>query len=182
MQRYWFILLVSFSLSYSLQAQESATKEWDLAYAGNNLWNPGLQVGYLKHGLSLQQKPLIYQARLGFYLDPQSQFNLFSFAGLQYRASMGQKNHFDIRLSPLGVFRSFYPEGYRVLDNGATEKIFLPGRWYYAPECSITFGFKLKNEKIKQVYLGPQLIFLLPYNSRALPILNFQVGLNFNSN
>lgn len=181
MQRYWLILLIGFWLTNPLHAQETATTEWDFAYAGNNLWNPGLQVGYFKHGLSQHQNPIIYQARLGFYVDPQSQFNLFSFAGLQYRASLGQRNHFDIRLSPFGVFRSFYPEAYRVLEGGSAEKIFLPGRWYYAPECSFTFGFKLKNEKINQLYLGPQLIFLLPYDGRVLPILNFQIGLNLNS-
>ncbi|MEL7532017.1 MAG: hypothetical protein AAFN10_11940 [Bacteroidota bacterium] len=168
-------------MSIDLSAQKLETPEWDISYLGNNIWNPGLQVGRLIPGLGHHAAPVIYQAHLGGYWDPNAQFNLFAFAGWQYRGSLTKHDYFDIRLSPLGVFRSFYPEAFRVLDDGSTQKIFLPGRWYYAPELSLTYGIKLKNEQIQQVYFGPQLFLLMPYNSRILPIINLQVGVNFKS-
>ncbi len=182
MLRIALLILCVGCLSSDLSAQMIDKPEWNVSYLGNNLWNPGLQVGRLLPGRGHHGVPLIYQAHLGAYWDPQTQFNLFAFAGWQYRGSFTKRDYFDIRVSPLGLFRSFYPEAYRVLDNGNTEKIFLPGRWYYAPEFSLTWGFQLKNEQIKQVYFGPQLFLLMPYNSRILPILNFQIGLNLTNN
>ncbi|MEM6343804.1 MAG: hypothetical protein AAF927_07980 [Bacteroidota bacterium] len=182
MQRIALLTLLMGFLSFNLSAQKIDTPEWDVSYVGNNLWNPGLQFGRLIPGLGRHEGPVIYQAHLGAYWDPQAQFNLYAFAGWQYRGSFSKRDYFDIRISPVGLLRSFYPEAYRVLDNGNTDKIFLPGRWYYAPEFSLTWGFRPKNEQIKQVYFGPQLFLLLPYNSRILPILNFQIGLNLKSN
>ncbi|MEL6652720.1 MAG: hypothetical protein AAFQ87_18110 [Bacteroidota bacterium] len=184
MVRFILFVAISILLAVPTRAQQDSLPptEWSLAYVGNNLWHPGLQAGYYHHGRGHRGVPRVYQAQLGFFWDPQAQFNVFAFGGWHFRAEFDRFiDRINFRISPLGIFRSFYPEAFEVQADGSTKKLFLPGRWYYAPEAQIELSYKLKGPLIDQLYIGPQLILLLPYDGRSLPLLNLQMGLIFNS-
>ena len=60
------------------------------------------------------------------------------------------------------------------------EKVFLPGRGYYAPSISVGIGKQRPGKKITGRYFNINFMLRTPYNADILPAFNFEYGYRFN--
>lgn len=167
--------------------------DFNAAYYGNMLWNPGLKFGaeYVwrakqivktnrKNKTKTITKEKILSGDVGFFWDPQSHVGVFNYYGIIFRRTNSKRNRqLNFKVNPLGYYRSFLPETYAVTESGV-DKVTLPGRNYYAPSFSIGMG-KLQNGKtLKARYVNLNFMFLTPYNTNLSPLISLDFGFRFN--
>jgi len=148
-----------------------------LAYYGNNIWNPGIKAGMLFPFRNNSSDGFFLSSQAGIIFDPGSQVLLFSYHGLSYRRTRETGRDISFGLHPLGFARSFLPETYEYLD-GEIEQVKLPGRFYYGPELGIGTGKHLKKSQYR-LYSRLSVLTLLPYNTGAMYFINLEIGLEF---
>jgi len=159
----------------------------NISYHGNNLWNPGLNAGIEQTWLVIQkdnrrQKPLTietyFNADLGFFRDYSRQTPFFTHLGINKRGYREEKGgfHYQFGFSPVGIYRSFLPETLEYTVNGTVEKVFLPGRWYYAPVVSLGIGKLHQGQPGTGWFVEMNITTLMPYNNYIMPMLNIKAG------
>ena len=159
------------------------------AYFGNFIWNPGLKLSVAAPLKTWEKekekkrapftknitKEFLLNGEFGFYFDPRSHVGVFSTYGFILRKTNEKKRQFTFKLNPIGVFRSFYPETYKVTE-GQVEKVFLPGRSYYAGSLSLGTGKLRPGKKLSSSFLNLNLMILAPHNINVLPIIAVEYG------
>jgi hypothetical protein len=167
----------------SLKAQVPI--HFEVAYQGNNLWNPGLNLGLdykwrenTRSNLRGKSRPqeFSFGTDLGFYHDPQSHSALFVQAGIQYRRYISPVWHWSTGFSPLGLYRSLLPETFEVNPLGMIETVKLPGRWYYAPDFSLGLERQRRQKSSQTWFTRLHVMLLMPYNTAVMPLLFVEVG------
>lgn len=167
--------------------------EFIVAYSGNIFWNNGLNFGaeYLlverkkvknrKRGQRTNTHEFLINGILGVTTNFSSQTDtgMFTNYGIMWRRTNKKNKQFSIAFNPLGYYRSFLPETYEVTDANV-EKVFLPGRGYYAPSLTVGIGKQRKDKKITGRYFNVNLMLRTPYNAGTLPAINLQYGYRFN--
>lgn len=163
---------------------------YTLGYAGNNLWNPGVKAGAEffifsfpgrsgKSGELLRELYLV--SGIGAYLDPGSHAALYNQYGATFRRTgrKGWSHSFELR--PLGIYRSFLAETWRVEEGAAPEKVILPGRTYYAPGIGYHLGRNSLKNQDQALFAGCSMTVLVPYNTYVMPIFTIELGWRFSS-
>ncbi|GAB1855556.1 hypothetical protein MHTCC0001_03900 [Flavobacteriaceae bacterium MHTCC 0001] len=167
--------------------------EFSIAYSGSILWNNGLNFGaeYLltehvkeKHkrgALRTNTHQFLLNGNLGFTTNfaTSTDTGVYTNYGLIWRRTNKKGKQFSIAFNPFGYYRSFLPETYKVVGDNV-ERVFLPGRGYYAPSLSVGIGKQRKNKKITGRYFNINFMLRTPYNAGSLPAFNFQYGYRFN--
>lgn len=159
----------------------------NISYHGNNLWNPGLNAGIEQPWSVIlrdnrRQKPLTietyFNADLGYFRDYSRQTPFFTHLGINKRRYRRDKGgfHYQFGFSPVGIYRSFLPETWEYTVNGTVEKVFLPGRWYYAPVVSLGMGKLHKGQPGTGWFVEMNITTLIPYNTYVMPLLNIKAG------
>lgn len=192
MKRLALLLLVNLPLWVFSQNQlelPSGTKtNLTLAYFGNNLWNPGLKFGLEQCGKDSYKsvkrrgkdkiitKYWFLKGDIGGYWDPRSHVGLFANVGIGRRKlrPSGVFTHWGI--SPLGLYRSFYPETYEVLDDGTVQQISAAGRAYFSPVLTLGFGKPANRNVNRNWFFNFHVMGLNSYNGHWLPLLNIEYG------
>ncbi len=166
--------------------------EFKVGYFGTIFWNNGLNIGaeYLwKEKIKIKerkrgQKTITHQFLLNGTLGFTTNFStktdtgLFTQYGLIWRRTNTKGKQISVELNPLGYYRSFLPETYEV-NGDDVDKVFLPGRGYYAPSISIGFGKLRKGKKLSGRYFNLNLMLRTPYNAGTLPSISFEYGYRF---
>lgn len=166
--------------------------EYKVGYSGNILWNNGINFGaeYVlkeykktknrKRGQRTNTHQFLINGTLGFTTNFSSKTDtgLFTNYGITWRRTNKKGKQFSIAINPLGYYRSFLPETYKVSGDNV-EKVFLPGRGYYAPSLSIGIGRQRPGKKITGRYFKVNFMLRTPYNAGILPAFNFQYGFRF---
>lgn len=160
---------------------------FNLSYHGNNLWNPGLNAGIEQTWSVIQKvnrrhKPLtietFFNVDLGFFRDYSQQTPFFTHFGINKRRYREDKGgfHYQLGFSPVGIYRSFLPETWEYSATGMVEKVFMPGRWYYAPVVSMGIGRFRNNQPGTGWFIEMNITTLIPYNTYVMPLLNLKAG------
>ncbi|EDP70833.1 hypothetical protein FBALC1_08738 [Flavobacteriales bacterium ALC-1] len=127
--------------------------EFKVSYSGSIFWNNGINLGaeYLfkeytkvknrKRGLRTNTHQFLLNGTLGFTTNfsTKTDTGIFTNYGITWRRTNKKGKQFSIAINPLGYYRSFLPETYKVTGDNV-EKVFLPGRGYYAPSLTIGIG------------------------------------------
>ncbi len=167
--------------------------EFKVAYSGNIFWNNGLNFGaeYLlvenkkvknrKRGQRTNTHEFLLNGTLGVTTNfsNQTDTGIFTNYGMMWRRTNKKNKQFSIAFNPLGYYRSFLPETYEVIGDNV-EKVFLPGRGYYAPSVTVGIGKQRKGKKITGRYFNINLMLRTPYNAGTLPAIHLQYGYRFN--
>lgn len=161
---------------------------YSVAYFGNNFWNEGLNFGIEKQRFdtvkitkrgntrSIQKN---YAVNLGFYNDTKSHLGVFATAGWSKRKIFNNRFNFTSAAQPIGIYRSFLPETYKVQEDGDVKKVFLPGRFYLAPSVSAGIGRMGKWNPDNGWYTRVNVTALLPYSRAIVPLVNVEFGYHF---
>lgn len=166
--------------------------EFKVSYSGNIFWNNGLNFGaeYLlkenkktknrKRGQRTNTHQFLLNGNLGFITNFSSKTDtgIFTNYGVTWRRTNKKGKQFSIAFNPLGYYRSFLPETYKV-NGDNVEKVFLPGRGYYAPSISVGIGKQRKGKKISGRFFNVNLMLRTPFNAGTLPAINLQYGYRF---
>lgn len=166
--------------------------QFKIAYSGNIFWNNGLSFGseyLLKETLKTKNRrgkertnthQFLLNGNLGFTTNfsTSTDTGVFTNYGLTWRRINKKGKEFSIEFNPLGYYRSFLPETYKV-NGDNVEKVFLPGRGYYAPSISVSIGKQRPGKKITGRYFNINFMLRTPYNAGNLPAFNFQYGYRF---
>lgn len=199
MGKYILVILSLFVISSNAQGQKKSTAslldrtEFKIGYSGNIIWNNGLNFGteYLwKEKIKIKerkrgQKIITHQFLLDGNLGVTTNFTtktdtgVFTNYGLIWRRTNTKGKQISIALNPLGYYRSFLPETYEVKGDNVN-KVFLPGRGYYAPSISFGIGRLRKGKKRTGSYFNLNLMLRTPYNATTQPSISFQYGYRFN--
>ncbi len=167
--------------------------EFKVSYFGNIFWNNGINLGaeYLlkeivkvknrKRGKRTNLHQFILDGNLGFTTNFSSKTDtgIFTNYGVTWRRTNKKGKQFSIGLNPLGYYRSFLPETYEV-NGDNVDKVFLPGRGYYATSISVGIGKQRPGKKITGRFFNINFMLRTPYNAGILPAFNFQYGYRFN--
>jgi len=167
--------------------------EFKVGFVGTVFWSNGLSVGaeYLwkenektktrndKERTNTHQ--FLFNVNLGFVTNFSSKTDTGAYTnfGLTWRRTNKKGKQFNIELNPLGYYRSFLPETYEV-NGDSVDKVFLPGRGYYAPSLSVGIGKRRKGKVRSGSYFNINYTLRTPYNSGALPTFSLQYGFRFN--
>ncbi len=199
MRTYIFSFLCLFTLFLNAQDTDKTNAsflektEFKIGYSGNIFWNNGLNFGaeylwkekikikYRKRGQKTITHQFLFNGNLGFTTNfsTKTDTGIFTNYGLTWRRTNTKGKQFSIALNPLGYYRSFLPETYEVNGN-EVNKVFLPGRSYYAPSISIGFGKRRKGKKLTAWYYNTNIMLRTPYNAGISPTISFQYGYRFN--
>ncbi len=169
---------------------------YSLSYYGNNLVNPGIKAGisYVlkektkiksrtkKNGKKVDQskmKQLLASAGIGFFWQPESHIGAFNYYEITLRTIRLKYNSYSIIGLGPGIYRSFYPETFKVEDNGNTDRVALGGRTYFAPVISFGTGNFKKSGILHSLSFITNLMFLFNYNSGIVPLLNLEIDFCF---
>ncbi len=144
-----------------------------VGYAGNNLWNPGIQVGASLPLTSVS--PWHWTGQLGGFWDPDSYLGMYAQVGIGYDISVSEVTNIQLDVMPVGIFRSFLPETFSVNDLGEVSQVRLPGTFYFAPSLGARWCRMLRLME-GEWFLGLQGMLLTPYNTYALPLLQVEAG------
>jgi len=198
-----FLFIFKTSFTQHLEHKPSTTKlqensfldktEFKLGYSGSILWNNGLNFGaeYLwkeklktkdrKRGTRTNIHQFLLNGNLGFTTNFFSRTDTGAFTnfGMTWRRTNKKGKQFSIEFNPLGYYRSFLPETYKV-NGDVVGKVFLPGRSYYAPSISVGIGKLRKDKKLTGRYFNVNLMYRTPYNAGTLPSISLQYGYRFN--
>lgn len=167
--------------------------EFKVSYFGNIFWNNGLNIGaeYLlkeykkvknRRGEQRTNKhQFLINGTLGFTTNfsTKTDTGIFTNYGVMWRRTNKKGKQFSIAFNPLGYYRSFLPETYEVIGDNV-EKVFLPGRGYYAPSISVGIGRERPGKKITGRFFNVNLMLRTPYNAGTLPAINLEYGFRFN--
>lgn len=199
----FFIVFIKIGSAQNLEIPELPTSitslsflertEFKVSYFGNIFWNNGLNFGaeYLlienekvknrKRGQRTNTHQFLLKGNLGFTTNfaAKTDTGVFTNYGVTWRRTNKKGKQFSIELNPLGYYRSFLPETYKVNGNNV-EKVFLPGRGYYAPSISVGIGKQRPGKKITGRYFNINFMLRTPYNAGSLPAFNFEYGYRFN--
>lgn len=160
-------------------------------YSGNNMINPGLNFGanynllikkkqkQKKNKKKITTRQLDLDGNIGFYWDPFSHCGLYTNYGITYVKTKTKGLLLQVGLNPLGYYRSFLPETYEIDKNVEVNKIFLPGRSYYAPSFNVGIGHTRSDKFLNAWHLKFKTIILTPYNRNYLPLLFIEYGYSF---
>lgn len=197
MKKYIFAYLLLSTLSLNAQDKTTTTfldrTEFKISYSGTIFWNNGLVVGaeYLwkekvkiknrKRGKRTNTHQFLLNGNLGFTTNfsTKTDTGVFTNYGITWRRTNKKGKQFSIELNPFGYYRSFLPETYKV-EGDNVEKVFLPGRSYYAPSLSIGLGKLRKDKKLTGSYFNLNFMLRTPFNAGTLPSISFQYGYRFN--
>ena len=193
------IILFSFRLGYSQTLDSTSifdTRFYTFSYFGNNLLKPGLKFGVniiltenttkkdktRKSGKTIDKsntKQLLLDGNIGFFGHPKSHIGVFNYYEFTYRIIKLKTNKYrKISIGP-GIYRSFYPETYKVDNTGNVNKIFFAGRTYFAPVLTFGTGKFIKDSFIKSRTFSTNLMFLFDYNTGIVPLLNLELAFTF---
>ncbi len=167
--------------------------EFKVAYSGSIFWNNGLNFGaeyVLKETIKTKNRrgeersnthQFLLNGNLGFTTNfsTSTDTGIFTNVGITWRRTNKKGKQFSIEFNPFGYYRSFLPETYEVNGNNV-EKVFLPGRSYYAPSLSVGIGKQRPGKKITGRYFNINFMLRTPYNAGNLPTFNLQYGFRFN--
>ncbi len=195
------LLVIIYFSFFPIIAQQTPTTnlsfldrtEFKVGYSGNFLWNNGLNFGseYLwkerikikdtKRGKRTNTHQFLLNGNLEFTTNftTNTDTGIFTNYGLTWRRTNKKGKQFSIEFNPLGYYRSFLPETYEVKGD-QVNKVFLPGRSYYAPSLSIGLGRLRKKKKLAGRYFNLNFRLRTPYNSGTLPSILLQYGYRFN--
>ena len=167
--------------------------EFKVGFVGTVFWSNGLAIGgeYLwkenektkirrgKERTNTHQ--FLFNGNLGFVTNFSTKTDTGAYTnfGLTWRRTNKKGKQFSIELNPLGYYRSFLPETYKV-NGDSVDKVFLPGRGYYAPSLSVGIGRERKGKVRSGNYFNINYTMRTPYNAGALPTFSFQYGFRFN--
>ncbi len=167
---------------------------YSASYFANFIFNPGLKFGVeslyaerqktkIKKRKGKEFEKVITKERLlngdiGFYIVPKGHVGVFTSYGIMLRRSNSKNKQFIFKFNPLGYLRSFYPETYEV-KGGDVNKVFLPGRGYYAPSISVGLGKIRTKKKLSARFINLNFMMLVPYNTNVLPIVSIEYGYRF---
>jgi len=158
-----------------------------ISYFGNLLVKPGVKVGIefvIAHKTKVKKKnykksirQLTVSGNLGTFWHPHSHASLFNFYTANYRIVEINKRKFNmIGIGP-GIYRSFYPETYKVDDSGNVSSLSMAGRLYFAPVIVLGVGKFKENKTIQSWHFNTNFMFLFDYNTGVVPLLSFDIGL-----
>ncbi len=165
--------------------------EFRAGYYGNFYWNPGLTFGaeYLwkekvrtkekKKRTKIITKQWLLNGTVGLSWDPRTELGVFTNYGILWRRTNTKGKQINIQFNPLGYYRSFLPETYEV-SGDRVDKVFLPGRNYFAPSISFGLGKLRKGKKLTGRYLNATYMLRTPYNASFLPSIAIEYGYRFN--
>lgn len=167
--------------------------ELKVGFVGTVFWSNGLSVGaeYLwkesektkiRKGMErTNTHQFLFNGNLGFVTNFSSKTDTGAYTnfGLTWRRTNKKGKQFSVELNPLGYYRSFLPETYEV-NGDSVDKVFLPGRGYYAPSLSVGIGKQRKGKVRSGSYFNINYTMRTPYNSGALPTFSLQYGYRFN--
>lgn len=167
--------------------------EFKVSYSGNIFWNNGLNFGaeYLwienekirnrKRGQRTNTHQFLLNGTLGITTNFSSKTDtgIFTNYGVTWRRTNKKGKQFSIAVNPLGYYRSLLPETYEV-NGDNVDKVFLPGRGYYAPSISVGIGKQRKGKKITGRFFNVNLMLRTPFNAGTLPAITLQYGYRFN--
>jgi len=167
--------------------------EFKIGYSGTIFWANGINLGaeYLwKENLKTkirrgQQRTNTHQfllnGNLGFATNFSSKTDtgIYTNFGITWRRTNKKGKQLSIEFNPLGYYRSFLPETFEVHGNNVN-KVFLPGRGYYAPSLSVGIGRQRKGKVRSGSYFNINYTLRTPYNAGALPSFSLQYGFRFN--
>ncbi len=194
---FWYASALSQNESFSKRHSENLPKgflnrtEFRAGYFGNYYWNPGVTFGaeYLwkesirtkvgKRRNKVITKQWLLNGTFGMSWDPRTELGVFTNYGILWRRTNTKGRQINIQVNPLGFYRAFLPETYEVTD-GEVDKVFLPGRNYYAPSLSFGFGKSRKGKKLNGRYLNLTYFLRTPYNTSSLPAIAIEYGYRFN--
>ncbi len=195
-----FILVVLLILSCVAFTQNPEKKEcrfgsafYGVSYFGYNLIKPGLEANInwiinevtavrsktVESGKTIKKlstKQIIVNANIGFIWYPQSHFAIFNYYQATFKKIKRNSHRFTtVSIGP-GVYRSFYPETYKLNENGEVQKIFMAGRIYFSAVLSFGNGKIIKNKIFKTRFINTNLMFLFDYNTGVVPLLSIEIG------
>ena len=167
--------------------------EFKVGLVGTVFWSNGLSVGaeYLwkerektktrRGELRTNTHQFLFNGNVGFVTNFSSKTDTGAYTnfGLTWRRTNKKGKQFSIELNPLGYYRTFLPETYEV-NGDEVDKVFLPGRGYYAPSLSVGIGRERKGKVRSGSYFNINYTMRTPYNSGALPTFTLQYGFRFN--
>lgn len=198
MRKYYILLLLISAMRLGAQDKADGNcfldkTEFKIAYSGTLLWSNGITVGaeYLwKEFENTKERggaertnthQFLFNGNLGFATNFSSKTGTGGFinAGLTWRRTNKKGNQFSIDVNPLGYYRSFLPETYKV-NGDRVDKVSLPGRGYYSPSLSVSIGRQRKGKVRSGSYLGVTFSPRFNYNAGTLPTFSIQYGFRFN--
>lgn len=150
-----------------------SAQNYSFGYSGNNLWNPGIQIGA---DLPLQKTPSWHwTAQFGGFWDPDSYVGMYAQVGIGYGLSVSEVTNIQLDVMPVGVFRSFLPQTFSVNDLGEVSQVTLPGTVYLAPAIRGRW-YRMLRLMEGEWFVGLHGMLLTPYNSYSLPLLQVEAG------
>jgi len=169
--------------------------EFKIGFSGTIFWNNGITIGgeHLWKSIEKTKKrrgskrtnihQFLFNNNLGFATNFNSKTDTGAFTniGMIWRRTNKKEKQFSIGLNPLGYYRSFLPETYKV-DGENVDKVFLPGRGYYAPSLSVGIGRRRKGKVRSGSYFNITYSPRFNYNGGTLPTFALQYGFRFNFN
>jgi len=195
MRKYFIASLCLFYITLNAQKGESFLDrtEFKANYSGNFIWDNGLVFGgeYLwienhkvkdrKRGQRTNTHQFLFNGNLGFTTNfaTQTDTGVFTNYGITWRRTNKKGKQFSIEFNPLGYYRSFLPETFEVQGDDV-DKVFLPGRGFYAPSLSIGIGRQRKGKTRSASYFNLNFMLRTPFNNRIEPSVSLQYGYRFN--
>ncbi len=199
MKKYSIIFLLTYAINSQAQQGRIDSSsfldktEFKVGYYGNLLWDNGLNLGAeyawkekkkvkeTKKGQKTITHQFLVNGNLGYSTNfaNKTDNGLHTYYGLIWRRTSPKRWQFQVELNPLGYYRSFLPETFKV-DGGDVSKVRLPGRGYYTPTIAFGIG-RLRNGKRRSGwYLNFNCAFRTNYNAGVLPTYSIQYGHRFN--
>jgi len=182
-----------------LQITGDANYSLTISYFGNMTFHPGVR-GSLekkwkvshKHKLKSKKRKgeftlsksreLLPTAGIGFYVHPRHYGALFVDGGLKFRKSRSKSYKKSVKRwhigTGMGIYRSFLPETYEVKDD-KIKKVFLAGRTYFYPYFEFGSERSWRKNPNHAYFVAVNTLFLMPYNTTVMPLLNLQIGYRF---
>ncbi len=186
------ILIILSSYGFAQRFLEINKEElsYTISYFGNNLWNEGMRLGVespkdqftkTKKGKDLEILKS-YSASLNGYRDNGAHTGVFITAGWSKKKLYPNRFNISSSLEPMGVYRSFLPETYKVDEDGEINKVFLPGRFYLASSASAGIGRVNKKKPDNGWHARVNVTALYPYSRAIVPLVNIELGYHFKIN
>ncbi|NER16591.1 hypothetical protein [Spongiivirga citrea] len=192
-----FMALFTFTLSAQYESLSSSSfwdkTEFKIGYSGTIFWSNGLTVGaeyvWKEYDKTKERRgtertnthQFLFNGNLGFATNFASKTDTGAFTnfGITWRRTNKKGKQFSIEINPLGYYRSFLPETFEV-NGDNVDKVFLPGRGYYAPSLSIGIGRQRKGKVRSGSYFNINYSPRFNYNAGTLPTFSLQYGFRFN--
>jgi len=197
MKKYNIIILFLIAINLQAQNKKNDTSilhkaEFKIGYFGNFIWDNGINIGMeypwlerTKNKKSRRKekeilKQVLFNANIGYKTNflTKTDNGGSTYFGLIWRRTNPKGKQLSFELNPLGYYRSFLPETYRVEGNRVS-KVTLPGRSYYSPSFAIGIGKIRKGKSRSGWYLNLQYALRTPFNASTMPILSVQYGYRF---